>query len=88
MCRSPGAQQDDLAIACDITDPAAVTAAFADLGSVDVLVNSAAAYPGGRLPEVEDVAQLVAFFADPSSRFVNGQMLILDGGRSVGLSPG
>jgi hypothetical protein len=29
----------------------------------------------------------VAFFADPATRFVNGQILILDGGRSVGLSP-
>jgi 3-oxoacyl-[acyl-carrier protein] reductase len=47
----------------------------------------AAAYPGGRLPEPGDVAQLVAFFADPATRFVNGQILILDGGRSVGLSP-
>jgi 3-oxoacyl-[acyl-carrier protein] reductase len=47
----------------------------------------AAAYPGGQLPEAEDVAQAVAFFADPATRFINGQVLILDGGRSVGLTP-
>jgi 3-oxoacyl-[acyl-carrier protein] reductase len=47
----------------------------------------AAAYPGGQLPEADDVAQAVAFFADPATRFINGQVLILDGGRSVGLNP-
>ncbi|MBV8987402.1 MAG: SDR family oxidoreductase [Solirubrobacterales bacterium] len=47
----------------------------------------AAGYPGGRLPEPEDVAQTVAFFADPFTRHINGQILILDGGRSAGLSP-
>jgi 3-oxoacyl-[acyl-carrier protein] reductase len=43
--------------------------------------------PGGQLPEPEDVAQAVAFFADPATRFINGQILLLDGGRSAGLSP-
>ena len=43
--------------------------------------------PGGRLPEAEDVAHVVAFLADLRTRFINGQILIIDGGRSVGLSP-
>ncbi len=47
----------------------------------------AAGYPGGRLPEAEDIAHAVAFFADPATRFITGQVLIIDGGRSVGLSP-
>ena len=46
-----------------------------------------AGYPGGRLPEAEDIAHAVAFFADPATRFITGQVLIIDGGRSVGLSP-
>jgi hypothetical protein len=28
----------------------------------------------------------VAFLVDPATRFITGQVLILDGGRSVGLS--
>jgi 3-oxoacyl-[acyl-carrier protein] reductase len=48
----------------------------------------AASYPGGRLPEAADIAHVVAFFADPATRFITGQVLIIDGGRSVGLSPG
>jgi 3-oxoacyl-[acyl-carrier protein] reductase len=54
--------------------------------SEERLVQLAADYPGGRLPEPEDVAQAVAFFADPATRFITGQVLIIDGGRSLGLS--
>jgi 3-oxoacyl-[acyl-carrier protein] reductase len=54
--------------------------------SEERLAQIAAGYPGGRLPEPEDVAQAVAFFADPATRFISGQVLILDGGRSAGLS--
>jgi 3-oxoacyl-[acyl-carrier protein] reductase len=46
----------------------------------------AASYPGGRLIEAEDVAQAIAFFADPATRSITGQVLIIDGGRSLGLS--
>lgn len=55
--------------------------------SEERLAQIAAGYPGGRLPEPEDVAQAVAFFADPATRFITGQTLIIDGGRSLGLSP-
>jgi len=54
--------------------------------SEERLAQMGASYPGGRLPEPEDVAQAVAFFADPATCFITGQVLILDGGRSVGLS--
>jgi NAD(P)-dependent dehydrogenase (short-subunit alcohol dehydrogenase family) len=33
------------------------------------------------------IAHAVAFFADPATRYITGQVLIIDGGRSVGLSP-
>jgi 3-oxoacyl-[acyl-carrier protein] reductase len=46
----------------------------------------AASYPEGRLIEAEDVAHAIAFFADPATRSITGQVLIIDGGRSLGLS--
>ena len=46
----------------------------------------AAGYPRGRLPEAEDIAQAIAFFGDPQTMFITGQVLIIDGGRSVRLS--
>jgi 3-oxoacyl-[acyl-carrier protein] reductase len=45
-----------------------------------------ASYPGGRLPEAHDIAHAIAFLADPATRYINGQTLIIDGGRSAGLS--
>lgn len=52
--------------------------------SKENLARLAADYPGGRLPEAEDIAQAVAFFADPATRFITGQVLLIDGGRSLG----
>jgi 3-oxoacyl-[acyl-carrier protein] reductase len=46
----------------------------------------AASYPRGRLIEAQDVAHAIAFFADPATRSITGQVLIIDGGRSLGLS--
>ena len=40
--------------------------------------------PTGKLGRPEDIAHAVAFFADPRAAFVTGQVLIVDGGRSVG----
>lgn len=40
--------------------------------------------PSGKLGEPEHIAHAVAFFADPRAEFVTGQILIVDGGRSVG----
>jgi NAD(P)-dependent dehydrogenase (short-subunit alcohol dehydrogenase family) len=33
------------------------------------------------------MAHVVAFFADAATQFITGQILIIDGGRSIGLSP-
>jgi 3-oxoacyl-[acyl-carrier protein] reductase len=54
--------------------------------SEERLAQLAAGYPGGQLPQAEDIAHAIAFFADPQTRFITGQVLIIDGGRSVGLS--
>ena len=40
--------------------------------------------PTGKLGTPEDIAHAVAFFADPRASFVTGQILLVDGGRSVG----
>lgn len=74
-------------ITVNVVAPGPVRTPLLDELSEERLRQAAAAYPGGRLPEPEDVAHAVAFFADPATRFINGQILILDGGRSVGLSP-
>ena len=39
--------------------------------------------PLGRLGEVDDVAPVVAFLCLPASRYVNGQVVVIDGGRTV-----
>lgn len=40
--------------------------------------------PLGVLGIPEDIAHAVAYFADPRSSFVTGQVLLVDGGRSIG----
>lgn len=40
--------------------------------------------PTGELGVPEDIAHAVSYFADPRANFVTGQVLIVDGGRSVG----
>lgn len=40
--------------------------------------------PMGELGVPEDIAHAVAYFADPRSSFVTGQVLLVDGGRSIG----
>ncbi|NHF74451.1 SDR family NAD(P)-dependent oxidoreductase [Paracoccus xiamenensis] len=50
----------------------------------DSLADMKAQQPTGRLGSPEDIAHAVAFFAHPQASFVTGQVLIVDGGRSVG----
>lgn len=40
--------------------------------------------PTGKLGAPEHIAHAVSFFADPRAEYVTGQVLIVDGGRSVG----
>jgi 3-oxoacyl-[acyl-carrier protein] reductase len=39
----------------------------------------------GAIGREEDVAEAVGFLASPRARFITGQELIVDGGRSLGL---
>lgn len=42
--------------------------------------------PTGEIGQPEDIANGIAFFASPRTRNVTGQILTLDGGRSMGIS--
>jgi 3-oxoacyl-[acyl-carrier protein] reductase len=46
-----------------------------------------AATPLGRIAKPEEIAAVAAFFASDEASFVTGQTLLVDGGRTVGLSP-
>jgi 3-oxoacyl-[acyl-carrier protein] reductase len=50
----------------------------------DGLDEMRAAQPTGKLGVPEDIAHAVSFFADARASYVTGQVLIVDGGRSVG----
>lgn len=50
----------------------------------DGLKDLAAQQPSGRLGEPEHIAHAVATFADPRAAFITGQILLVDGGRSIG----
>lgn len=50
----------------------------------DGIAELAAQQPTGKLGRPEDIAHAVAFFASPLADFTTGQVLIVDGGRSVG----
>ena len=40
-------------------------------------------YPMQRVCEVDEIASVVSFLAGPDSSFINGQSIIVDGGRSI-----
>jgi 3-oxoacyl-[acyl-carrier protein] reductase len=43
-----------------------------------------AAQPSGRLGQPEDIAEAVAFLGSNAAAFITGQILLVDGGRSLG----
>lgn len=54
------------------------------LSRPDAMQDLQAQQPSGKLGDPGDIAHAVAFFADPRAKFVSGQVLIVDGARSVG----
>ncbi|MBR1222482.1 SDR family oxidoreductase [Bradyrhizobium sp. U87765 SZCCT0131] len=44
----------------------------------------ASVQPVGRLGRPEDIANMVAFLASPATDFITGQVILVDGGRSLG----
>ncbi len=43
--------------------------------------------PGGGAAKPEAIADVVAFLAGPAARFINGQVLLVDGGKALGVPP-
>jgi 3-oxoacyl-[acyl-carrier protein] reductase len=43
--------------------------------------------PSGEAAKPSAIADVVAFLASPAARFVNGQVLLVDGGKSLGVPP-
>lgn len=50
----------------------------------DGVAELAAQQPSGKIGQPEHIAHAAAFFASPLAEYVSGQVLIVDGGRSVG----
>lgn len=50
----------------------------------DVYDRLVAAQPGGHVGKPQDVAEAVAFLASDEARFITGQVLYVDGGKSIG----
>jgi enoyl-[acyl-carrier protein] reductase III len=49
----------------------------------DLLNRAAARIPAGRLIDVEDVAEVVAFLCSPGAAMIRGQTILVDGGASL-----
>ena len=50
----------------------------------DALDRLIAAQPGGKIGKPEDIAAAVAFLASDEARFITGQIIYVDGGKSIG----
>ena len=50
----------------------------------DLYAASVALEPSGAAASPDDIAQAIAFFADANTRFITGQTLLVDGGKSLG----
>jgi 3-oxoacyl-[acyl-carrier protein] reductase len=53
----------------------------------DVRRKLAAREPRGRAAHPHELADVVAFLASPQAAFVSGQVLLVDGGKNLGISP-
>lgn len=66
--------------------PGLVRTSLFDGLSSERLAQLASAYPDGAMAEPEDVAHVIGFLVDPRTKFMTGQILLTDAGRSAGVA--
>lgn len=66
--------------------PGPVDTAMTRVQPEEVRARMAKAEPAGKMAEAETIAESIAFLARPDT-YINGQVLIVDGGRAVGVAP-
>jgi 3-oxoacyl-[acyl-carrier protein] reductase len=71
-------------ITTNVIAPGLIRTRLTDAIPPDIRQKFIAAIPVGRIGEPEDIAGAVRYLVDPASDFVNGQTLLVCGGRSVG----
>lgn len=67
--------------------PGAVATEMVAAQSAEARASLLALQPTGKLARPEDIANAVAFLASPSTDFIFGQILLVDGGKSLGGAP-
>jgi 3-oxoacyl-[acyl-carrier protein] reductase len=67
-------------ITCNVVAPGFITTDMTDVLPDDLKANVKKLIPLGRLGDVEEVAEVVAFLAGAAASYITGQVIVVDGG--------
>lgn len=67
-------------ITCNVVAPGFITTDMTDILPDDLKANVKKLIPLGRLGDVEEVAEVVAFLAGAAASYITGQVIVVDGG--------
>jgi 3-oxoacyl-[acyl-carrier protein] reductase len=67
-------------ITCNVVAPGFITTDMTDILPDDLKANVKKLIPLGRLGDVEEVAEVVAFLAGGAASYITGQVIVVDGG--------